>query len=82
MTISTIVSAITGAFGGDTGGTGGPTSKDKGTLKKWLDGLADAFKRVARKAIEALSTIVGSFVDAILNFLGKVVGFVAEHTWA
>ena len=34
------------------------------------------------KAIEALSAIVGSVVGAILSFLGKAVGFVAEHTWA
>ena len=34
------------------------------------------------KAVESLSTIVGSVVGAILSFLGKAVGFVAEHTWA
>ena len=33
------------------------------------------------KAVEALSDIVGSIVGAILSFLGKVFGFVAEHTW-
>ena len=58
-------------------------SKDKeGSLKKWLDRLADAFKRLARKAIEALPAIVGSVVGAILSFLGKAVGFLAEHAWA
>ena len=61
---------------------GGPPSKDKGTLKKWLDRLADALERLAGKAVEALSAIVGSVVGAILRFLGKAVGFVAEHTWA
>ena len=35
MTISTIILAITGVFGGGGEGTGGPPSKDKGTLKKW-----------------------------------------------
>ena len=49
--------------------------------KKWLDRLPDAFKRLARKAAEALPAIVGSVVGAILSFLGKPVGFVAEHTW-
>ena len=34
------------------------------------------------KRVEALPAIVGSVVGAILNFLGKTVGFVAEHTWA
>ena len=78
MTISTIVLAITGIFGR---GTGGSPSKDKEALKKWLDRLPDAFKRLARKAAEALPAIVGSVVGAILRFLGKPVGFVAEHIW-
>ena len=81
MTISTITLAITGVSGGS-GGEGGSSSKDKGTLKKRLDRLADALKRLARKAVEALSAIVGSVVGAILSFLGKNVGFVAENTWA
>ena len=81
MTISTIVLAITGAFGGG-GGTGGSTPKDEGILKKWLDRLADALKRLAGKAVEALPAIVGSVVGAILSFLGKAAGFVSEHKWA
>ena len=44
MTISTIVLAITGAFGGDGGGAGSPPSKDEGVLKKWSGRLADALK--------------------------------------
>ena len=31
--------------------------------------------------VEALPTIVGSVVAAIISFLGKTVGFVAEHAW-
>ena len=62
------------------GGTEGPPLKDKETLKKWLGTLADAFKRLEGKAVEALPTIVGSVVGAILSFLGKAVEFVAEHT--
>ena len=81
MTISTIVLAITGIFGGVAGGRDCPP-KDEGILKKWLDRLADALKRLAGKAVEALPAIVGSVVRAILSFLGKAVGFVAEHTWA
>ena len=46
MTVSTIALATTGIFGGG-GGTGGSPSKDKGTLTKWLDSLADALKRLA-----------------------------------
>ena len=80
MTISTVVLAITGVFGGSMG-TGGSPSKDKGTLKKLLDRLADALKRLAGKAAEVLPAIIESVVGAILSFLGKAVGFVAEHRW-
>ena len=80
MTVATIALTITGVFGG-VGGAEGSPSKDKGTLKKWLDRLADALKRLAGKAVEALPAIVGSVVGIILSFLEKTVGFVAEHTW-
>ena len=39
-------------------------------------------KRIAGKTIETFPAIVGSGFGAILSFLGKAVGFVAEHTWA
>ena len=42
--------------------------------------LADARKRFAGKAVQALPAIVGSVVGTISSFLGRVVGFVAEHT--
>ena len=82
MTVSTIVLAITGVFGGGSGGAGVLPSKDNGTLKKWLDRLVDALKRLAGKAAKALPVIIGSIVGAILSFLGKAIGFVAENTWA
>ena len=50
-------------------------------MRKWLDRLAKALKRLAEKAAEALPAIVGSVVGAILSFLGKAVGFVAKLTW-
>ena len=50
-------------------------------MNKWLDRLADALKRLAGKAAKALCAIVESVSGAILSFLGKVVGFAAEHTW-
>ena len=81
ITISTIVLAITGASRGGRGIGVSPT-KVEGVLKKWLDRLADALKRLAGKAIEALPAIVGSVVGVISSFLGKTVGFVTEHTWA
>ena len=47
-----------------------------------MDRLADAIKWLAGKAAEALPATIRSVVSAILNFLGKAVGFLAEHTWA
>ena len=46
-----------------------------------LGRLVDALKRLAGKAVEPLPVIVGSVAGAILSFLGKGVGFAAEHTW-
>ena len=43
---------------------------------------ADALKRLAGKTVVTLPAIVGSVIAATLGFLGKAVGFVAEHTWA
>ena len=54
--------------------------KNEGVFHKWLNRLRDALKTLA---VEALPTIVGKIVGAILSFLGEVIGFVAEHTtWA
>ena len=82
MIISTIVLAVTG---GGSGGSGSPP-KDKGEFRKWLkkqlNRLANALKRLAGKAVAALPGIVGSVVGAILSFLGKTVGFFAQHAWA
>ena len=58
MTISTIVLASTGVFRGVGRGTGGSSPKDERVLKKWLDRLADAFKRLAGKTVEALPAIM------------------------
>ena len=80
MGITTIVLSVIGDFGGSRG-TGVSTLKDEGALKKWLDRLTDALKRLARKAIEAFPAIVGGVIGVILSFLGKAVGFVAENTW-
>ena len=80
MGITAIVLSAIGNFGGGVG-VGGPTSKDKEALKKWLDRLADALKRLAGEAVEALPATVGSVVGAILSLLRKAVGFIAEHTW-
>ena len=81
MTISTIALAITGVCGGG-GGGGGSLPKDEGDLNKWLNRLADPLKRLEGKAAKALPAILESVFGAILSFLGKTVGFVAEHTWA
>ena len=80
ISISTIVLAITGVFGGSRGTRGSPP-KYEGISKKWPDRLADTLKRLSGKAVEALLAIAGSAVGTILSFLGKAVGFVAKHTW-
>ena len=46
-----------------------------------MDRLADALKRLAGKAVEALPAIVVSVAGAILSFLEKAVGFIGKHTW-
>ena len=71
MAISTIVLAIAGVSWGGGGSEGGSPPKDKEALKKWLDRLAHALKRLAGKAVETLPAIVGSVVCAILSFLEK-----------
>ena len=65
MTISTFALTITGACGG---GGGGSPPKDEGVLNKWLNRLADAFKRLAGRTVEAFPALVGSVVGAILGF--------------
>ena len=67
----TIVVAITGVSGGGGQGAGGSPPRNERVLKKWLDRLANALKRLEGKAVEALLAIVGIVVGAILNFLGK-----------
>ena len=39
-------------------------------------------QKTCGKVVEALPAIVGSVAGAILSFLGKTVGCVAEYTWA
>ena len=62
MTVSTIAFAITGVFWGDV-----PTypPKDEGALKKWLNRLADALKKLAGKTFQALPAIIGSVAGAV-----------------
>ena len=54
--------------------------KDKGALTKLVNKLAISLKRFVVKAVETLPAIIGSVAGAILSFLDKAVGFVAEHT--
>ena len=72
--------SVIGDFGGGERTEVSPP-KDGGSAEK-IDRLADALKRLAGKVTEVLPTVVGSIVGAILSFLRKAIGFVAEHTWA
>ena len=76
VTILTIVFGSAGVFGIGPAGSGSSPPKDEGTLKKLLNRVVDALKRLAGKAFEALLAIVASVVGAILGFLGKDVGLV------
>ena len=71
MTISTISLATVGAFGAENEEEEEEEEevlpKDEGTLNNWLNRLANALKRLAGKAVEALSAIVRSVVGAILS---------------
>ena len=58
--------------------SGGSPAKDEG----WLDKPANALKRLPGKAVEAVKAIAICVLGAILSFLKKMFGFVAEHTWA
>ena len=84
MTISTVIVATSSAFpgGGAHAASESSLPKDKEALKKWLNRLAGAFKKLAGKVIEVLSDIVRSDVGATLCFIGKAVRFVVAHTWA
>lgn len=72
------------------GGGGGPATfesfppKDEGALKKWLNKLVEKApsKDLQESLLKLLPAIVKSVYGAILCFLGKVVGFVAEHARA
>ena len=72
MNISTISLATVGAFGAENEEEEEEEEeevlpKDEGTLNNWLNRLANALKRLAEKAVEALSAIVRSVVGAILS---------------
>ena len=74
MDCSTIVFAIRGTFGA---GTTTSPPNDEEVLKKWLNKLVRALKKLAGKSFESLPAIVRSIVGAVLTFLGRAVGFVA-----
>ena len=83
MTTSTSVLSVTDVFVGEGGGpaaAGFFSLKNKGVLKKWLNKLADALKRLSGKVVEVLSAIAGCVVGAILSFLDETVGFLPKHT--
>ena len=57
------------------------------TISMIVLAITDVFGRVGRGTggsptkDEGISAVVGSAVGAILSFLARAVGFVAEHTW-
>ena len=51
-------------------------------LEKMVTQANKCTQKTCRKGCLAMPAIMESVVGAILSFLGKAVGFVAEHTWA
>ena len=60
---------------------GHPRQKING-FKQIIEETSRCPQRLVGKAVKALPAIVRIVVGIILSFLGKAVGFVAEHKWA
>ena len=74
---------IGGVFRGR-GGTAATTTsppKDEGASKTWLKGLANALKRLAGKAVEASSAVVGSVFQSFLSFFANVLDLQLNMHW-
>ena len=80
LIIESIVTALSGG-GGSSSSTSTPNNA-KQWLQDKLKALARLLGRLAQKAAAALPGIIGAIFSALLNFLGKTVGFLAKHTWA
>ena len=72
MTILSL--ALKGVFGGSSVVSWSFPPKDERTLKKWLNRLADAIKRLAGQTDEECPATVRNVFGVILSFKGKVVG--------
>ena len=64
-----------------TGGSGGG-GKNKDWVKKSLASLARLFGRLAKWALKALPSAIGSLISWIFNLLETVVTSAAKHAYA
>ena len=68
ITIAVVITGVFGGVGGEPSTSVSSLSEHEETLKKWLNKLSDALKRLAGKVVEALHAILGSPFGAILSF--------------
>ena len=80
MTISTLVLALLST--GGSGGGGKNPHKIKDWVKKSLASLARLFGRLAKWALKALPSAIGSLISWIFNLLKTVVTSAAKHAYA
>ena len=65
-----IIVVATGVYAGrgSYASSGSSLAKDEEAVKKWLNRLTDAFKKLAWKIVHALRAILRSVADAICSF--------------
>ena len=59
-----------------------PDGGVKEWIKKHLENLANALKKLGLAALGALPGVIGAIVNWLLKTAGEAVGWVAEHLWA
>ena len=59
-----------------------PDGGVKEWIKKHLENLANALKKLGLAALGALPGVIGAIVNWLLKTAGEAVGWVAEHMWA
>lgn len=82
MTISTLVLALLPSSAGGPGGSGKSPHKVRNWVKKSLASLARLFGRLAKWALKALPSAIGSIISWIFSLLKTVATKAAEHVYA
>ena len=59
-----------------------PDGGVKEWIKKHLENLANALKKLGLAALDALPGVIGAIINWLLKTASEAVGWVAEHLWA